>query len=179
MALNDILFSEEFMFEGEQAEAYKKRKAAERRYNASQDDDYMVRRWKEVGYTSDMSEKDKKKHAKAAGHDHYRYDNDGKLLQTSKEPGEKMTKQNPNYGIKHPIKTAKGMNADEKNREKARDIMSVKTGEQRKHSDVYRDKRSYNSDVDRYRAQDAALRHARRHGAKQESVELYGGLELI
>lgn len=30
MALNDYLFSEEFLFEGEQAEEYKKRKAAEK-----------------------------------------------------------------------------------------------------------------------------------------------------
>lgn len=51
MALNDYLFSEEFLFEGEQAEEYKKRKAAAKAASekAAGDDQHRANRRQNIG----------------------------------------------------------------------------------------------------------------------------------
>ena len=83
-------------------------------------------------------------------------------------PGKKMTKQNPNYGIRHPIKTSKGIKKDDE----MYDRVDNKFSERRK--DGIHDKHVYNSSntkADKYRADDARYRHARRHPEQyKESV---------
>lgn len=162
MALNDYLFSEEFLFEGEQAEEYKKRKAAEKDAAKKADDDYLDKRWKRNASKKNWDLKD------------------DKSGDTYSRPGRKMTKQNPNYGIKHPIKTVKGQSADQKMYNKVRDKHDVKTGENR-YATKHTFNTKYNSRADQARTDDATYRHARRHPEQyKESVELYDGhIELI
>lgn len=53
MALYDILFSEEFIFEGEQAEEYRKRKEEERSKKAQKDKD-DIRKTNQYGHNKEM-----------------------------------------------------------------------------------------------------------------------------
>lgn len=161
MALNDYLFSEEFLFEGEQAEEYKKRKAAEKDAAKKADDDYLDKRWKRNASKKGWDMKDDKGN-------------------TYTRPGRKMTKQNPNYGIKHPIKTVKGQSADEKTYDRARDKHETKTGKN-SYAAKHTFNSKYNSRADVARTDDATYRHARRHPEQyKESAELYDGhIELI
>ena len=156
--LEDYLYSEEFLFEGEQADEYRARKAAEKAAKDKETDDYLKNRWKQGqkrGYDTINSERE-----------------------YLTKPGRKMTKQNPNYGIKHPIKTLQGKIEDEAMFKRVYDKHFKKEGR-----NSYLDKHIYNSlsKGDRERAQDARFRHARRHPKSESAeVELYeGAIDLI
>lgn len=159
--LEDYLYSEEFLFEGEQAEEYKKRKADERAAEEKGYKDYNEKRWGMKNITDT------------------RYTN-------TKTPGNKMTKQNPNDRWYHPVKRTAGKAEDMKNK-KAADNKYYHTNKDGKQASVSTksnrsDGERKSKDEVRYdlnKAYDAAHRHARRH-PNNESVELYeGAIDLI
>lgn len=172
MALSDFLYSDEMIFEGEQAEAYKKKKAAMKAQSKQDDEDYLTQRWNRTPATGNT--KQTQKFARDVGHDRIGYGSNGaksnKPEYTEKSPGSRMTQQNPNNSWKHPVKRAAGKNEDQKRKDKVRDMMSTKVGKNH-YVDKY-----YGSDADSHRAEDAANRHIRRHPEQyKESVELYDG----
>lgn len=150
--LEEYLFAEEFLFEGEQADEYRARKRAEKAARDKENDDYLKNRWKQ---------------GQKQGHDVVSKGD----YQT--RPGRKMTKQNPNYGIKHPIKTLQGKKEDEAMFKREHDKHYEKEGK-----NTYRDKHIYHdlSKGDYERAQDARLRHARRHPEQYGESSIYEDL---
>ena len=161
--LEDYLYSEEFLFEGEQAEAYKKRKADER---AAKEKSYKNYNDKRFGT---------------------KYIGDNRQIQT-KSPGNKMTKQNPNDRWYHPKKRAAGKEEDKKNKEAA-DSKYYHTNEKGQKTSVStktfrKDGEPKSRDEVQYdlnRAYDAAHRNARRHPKSESAeIELYeGAIDLI
>ena len=144
--------------EGDQAEAYKKRKADEAEAARKADSDYMKNRWKQSDSVKSGSKEDKAtdKQFRKGGYSSFERsgeDSEGNV-KYSRAPGDKMSKQNPNNSWKHPIKTSKGHTQDAKNREKSDKYI---------YDDNNRVKFTSKNDTDYYRAVDAARRHVRRH----------------
>ena len=159
--LEDYLYSEEFLFEGEQAEAYKKRKEEERAAKEKSYKDYNDKRFGTKFITDTR-------------------------VRNTKSVGNKMTKQNPNDRWYHPKKRAAGKAEDLKNR-KAADSKYYHTDEEGakygvstktdRKDGVAKSKEEIHYDLNK--AYDAAHRHARRH-PNNESTELYeGAIDLI
>ena len=164
---NVMLEDFSYMTEGDQADAYRARKAAERAASEKEGEDYRKNRWKETDKLEPGSKEAKKasKDASASARSvHIDHGPENSYERYRQAPGNKMTKDNPNYGWKHPIKTTKGRLADEKRNDQARDIQMDKTGDR-----SYKYKKTFRSDTDRLRADDATNRHLRRH-PKNESV---------
>ena len=145
--------------EGEQAEAYKKRKAEEEARKEKESDDRVIRRYK--------AEKDDK-----GGYDHWH------------SAGYKMTPHNPNYGLMHPIKTCKGVMND---RKRERDITNktmqvvernkIGTPISYKNKDEYS---HYGSPKQLMDADDAINKHFRRHPEKlKEDCGIFESVEII
>lgn len=142
--------------EGEQAEAYKKRKEEEKAKERKETDDRLKGRYRAF--------KDKDGHT-------------GYL-----EPGRKMTKQNPNFGIKHPIKSIKGAMEDNK----FEDAVKNKTMQFDKEENgrkYYKNKKEYDihgTTLDVMNGSDAINRHFRRHPEKlKENCGIFDCLEML
>ena len=137
--------------EGEQAEAYKKRKEDEKLDKQIETEERAARR-ADCGI--------------------YRPNKNCKT-------GDKMTPQNPNYGIKHPIKTIKGKKADKKLEE---DILN-KTNNNPEYN-CYRSAGGNRSGrsvmIDYMNGNDAIKRHFRRHPEKlKEDCGIFESVEFI
>ena len=145
--------------EGEQAEAYKKRKEEEKARKEKESDDRAERRYK------------------AEKGDDGRYN-------SWVDAGRKMTPQNPNYGIMHPIKTYKGAMNDNKRADDIRNkTMQVKEKDKNGRPIVYTSKKEYDyygTPKELMDYGDAINKHFRRHPEKlKEDCGIFESVEII
>ena len=144
--------------EGEQAEAYKKRKEEEKARKEKESDDRAERRYK----------------AEKIDDNSYRWVG----------AGHKMTPQNPNYGIMHPIKTVKGVMNDNKRDDAIRDKTSqVKERDKNGRPTIYTNKKEYEhhgTAKEIMDADNAIRKHFRRHPEKlKEDCGIFESVEII
>ena len=151
--LEDYLYSEEFLFEGEQAEAYKKRKSDQAVADRKKEYDRNSHR-----YQSGSTTPGRKAHIDMKS---FRNASDSKMDKMMKD----YDKQR-DADFKRDRKAGK-MVEDEENKR-------IKSGKSSLHTKTVGGKTGYN-------AQDAVNRHIRRHPKQYaESTELYGdSIELI
>ena len=149
---SDMLFEEyEMLDEGKQADEYRARKAKEKEDAASDGD----RRYR------------KNSGSKQTSSSRTRFNTSGN---TYDAPGDKWTKDNPERGIKHPIKTGKGINQDIKRQNKANQMVDDLN---KRH--VYSGGEETEKDI--MRATDAANRHLRRHPKTESAIMLIEAYE--
>ena len=153
MSMFDNLVLDEFTMldEGKQADEYRERKAKEAEDAASDGD----RRYR------------KNSGGKQTSSSRTTFNTSGN---TYDAPGDKWTKDNPERGIKHPIKTSKGRSQDAKRQDKANRMIDNLN----KHH-MYRD--GEEGEKDMMRATDAANRHLRRHPKTESALMLIAGYE--
>lgn len=176
MSMFDNLVLDEFTMldEGKQADEYRAKKRAERQASKDSEEAYYKNRWKESDPVKSGSKEDKKtskNYSSTGGQHHVEHRGDDNIHSTA--PGSKMNKNNPNYGIKHPIKTTKGIKSDNERYDNVRDLMNDQDPNDKNYYHAKRPMTKYNS----HRAQDAANRHYRRHPKTESALMLIAGYD--
>lgn len=176
MSMFDNIILDEFTMldEGKQADEYRAKKRAEKQASKDSEEAYYKNRWKESDPVKAGSKEEKKiskNYNSTGGQHHVEHRDDDNIHSIA--PGSKMNKNNPNYGIKHPIKTSKGIKSDNERFDDVRDIMFDQDSNDKNYYHSKRSMSKYNS----HRAEDAANRHLRRHPKTESALMLIAGYE--
>ena len=149
--------------EGKQADEYRERK----QYEKDHSDDAGNKRFGRVEKTKE-NKNSYEKGALTGNRVGELHDHDKVYFE--KEPGSKMNSNNPNFGIKHPIKTYKGMKDDDERAKKASNMYFTDPEYDEKgkiKSRAHHGSNPKNGKYERNYAIDAANRHLRRHPTKE------------
>ena len=148
-------FDIDYLFEGEQADAYKAKKEQEKKDNEN---------FGKERFTTNHG---------TGGHLHQHSDGH---IERQYNTGNKMTKENPNNKFYHPIKRKEGKEADSQYQKKIEDRYMKPNENGEKRSQSWHNSGKYADDINTSRytgnyQRDAIARHERRHPSKESMLE--------